>query len=152
MKNVAFDFDGVIHINVTQTDEFGQRHPVNGLNYVQSEPFEKIIKLINFYKKYNYNIYIITSRNEKSKQYVMKTLKNFNLLYVFNEKNVYFTGDTYKGDKTELLDKLKINHFYDDSIYHLKCVIRQKKMNKLKNLNIFYLTIPEKNSVFKIKL
>jgi hypothetical protein len=152
MKNVAFDFDGVIHINVTPTDEFGQRHPTNGLYCVQQNPFRKIIKLIKFYKKYDYNIYIITSRNEKSKEYVIKTLENFNLLDIFNEKNIYFTGDTYKGDKTELLDKLQINHFYDDSIYHLKSVIRQKKNNKLKNLNRFYLTIPEKNSVLRIKL
>lgn len=149
MKNVAFDFDGVIHTEVTLTDKNGIRHPINGLNYIPKNPFNKIIDLIKIYHKNKYNIYIITSRSNISKNIVIKTLYNFKIYDLI--KYIYFTGDTYNGDKTELLDKLNINHFYDDSIYHFNSIINKKRKNKLKNLNKFYMTLPEKNDIFRIK-
>jgi hypothetical protein len=153
MKNVAFDFDGVIHTEVTPTDNNGQRHPVNGLYNIPLKPFNKIIDLIKIYNKYKYNIYIITSRTSKSKHILIQTLYNFEIYNLI--KNIYFTGDFYNGDKTKLLDELKITDFYDDSIYHFNRVLYEKKNNKLnnklKNLKNFYLTIPEKNNILKIK-
>lgn len=149
MKNVAFDFDGVIHIEVTLADKNGQRHPIKGLNYIPKTPFNKIIDLIKIYHENGYNIYIITSRNNKSKNIVIHTLSSFKIYHLI--KHIYFTGDTHNGDKTELLEKLNINDFYDDSIYHFKSVINKKRKNKLKNLNRFYLTLPEKNDILRIK-
>jgi len=149
MKNVAFDFDGVIHTEVTLVDKNGQRHPIKGLDYIPKTAFNKIINLIKIYHKHKYNIYIITSRNSKSKNIVIKVLKNFKIYDMI--KQIYFTGDTHSGDKTVLLDELNINDFYDDSIYHFNCVIIEKRKNKLKNLNTFYLTRPEKNDILRIK-
>jgi acid phosphatase class B len=149
MKNVAFDFDGVIHTEVTMTDRNGQRHPIKGLYYIPKTPFNKIINLIKIYYENKYNIYIITSRNSNSKNILIQTLYNFKIYNLI--KNIYFTGDTHNGDKTVLLDELNINDFYDDSIYHLKSVINEKRKNKLRNLNRFYLTLPEKNDIFRIK-
>ena len=57
MRNVGFDFDGVIHTEVTKADKYGQRHPICFNN--PKTKFDKIIKLINLYHKNNYNIYII---------------------------------------------------------------------------------------------
>jgi len=149
MRNVAFDFDGVIHTEVTLTDGNGQRHPNKGLNYIPKTPFNKIIDLIKIYHENKYNIYIITSRNSKSKNIVIKTLYDFKIYHLI--KQIYFTGDTHNGDKTVLLDELNINDFYDDSVYHFNCVINEKRKNKLKNLNRFYLTKPEKNDILRIK-
>ncbi len=151
MKNVAFDFDGVIHTQVTNTDKYGQRHPVIGLYAIPENPFNKIINLINIYNKHGYNIYIITSRSTRSRSIVKDTLLKFKLNSIIKDENIYFTGDTHKGDKTALLDELKINDFYDDSLLHLNAVINKKNINKLKNLNRFYLTIPEKNDILRIK-
>lgn len=149
MKNVAFDFDGVIHTEVTLADKNGQRHPVKGLNYIPETPFNKIIDLIKFYHQNKYNIYIITSRNSKSKNIVIKTLYNFKIYNLITK--IYFTGDTHNGDKTILLDELNINNFYDDSIYHFNCIINEKRKNKLQHLKLFYLTRPEKNDILRIK-
>lgn len=149
MKNVAFDFDGVIHTQVTPPDKYGQRHPVNGMNSIPNKPFYKIIELIKTYHKYNYNIYIITSRKITSLQIVKKTLHNFNLHNIIKDNNIYFTGDTHKGDKVDILDKLKINCFYDDSICHFKKILENK--HKLIYLNKLYMTVPENNEIFEIK-
>ena len=74
LKNVGFDFDGVIHIDVSKTDEFGNRHPTIPWTSVGINKFDKIIDLIYFYNKHNYNIYIITARTSDSKDIVKQTL------------------------------------------------------------------------------
>jgi len=145
--NVAFDFDGVIHREVTKADEYNQRHPINGLYHFPQNPFSKIIDLINIYFEKKYNIYIITSRNDNSKKIVIDTLHRFKIFNKINQ--IYFTGNTHNGDKTELLEKLNIHHFYDDSMYHFNCVFNKKKENKLKKLQKFYLTVPEKNNIIR---
>jgi acid phosphatase class B len=151
MKNIGFDFDGVIHIDVTETDKFGQRHPNCGLYRIPKTPFDKIINLIKVYHINAYNIYIITSRSSKSKKIVLDTLDKFNLNNIIKEENIYFTGDIYNGDKTIILEKLNISEFYDDSIIHLKAVCNEKNNNKLKYLKKFYLTIPEKDNIMMMK-
>jgi hypothetical protein len=152
MTNVAFDFDGVIHKDVTKHDEYGHRHPIYGFNTIPLNPFTKIINLIRIYHKYKYNIYIITARNSNSKNIILETLKKFGLDKIINEKNIYFTGHINNGDKTNIIDELKINYFYDDSIYNFNSVYREKNKNKLKNLRKFYLTIPEKNTIISLKI
>ena len=108
IKNVAFDFDGVNHIDVTQTDENGIRHPIMGLDNIPNTPFKKIINLIEYYYKNNYNIFIITARTIEYKDIIIKTLQKFNLLNMISNKNIYFTGNNINGDKINVLEELKI--------------------------------------------
>jgi hypothetical protein len=150
--NVGFDFDGVIHTNVTQADIYGQRHPSISFNKVPPSPFYKIINLIKIYNTNNYNIYIITARNSKSKEIIKKTLDIYDISKYIPEKNIITTGDTYNGDKTHILHKLNIVDFYDDSIKIFKSIIDAKKNNLLQNLQNCYMTIPEKNKIIKLKL
>lgn len=151
MKNIGFDFDGVIHMDVTETDNYGQRHPSCGLYRIPKTPFNKIIDLIKIYHNNGYNIYIITSRSSKSKKIVIDTLNKFNLNNIIKEHNIYFTGDTHNGDKTYILERLNISEFYDDSIIHFKAIYNEKSKNNLKNLKRFYLTVPEKNTIMVMK-
>ena len=44
--NVGFDFDGVIHRNVSKPDKNGQRHPSIPFNQIPSSKFDIIIDLI----------------------------------------------------------------------------------------------------------
>ncbi len=150
MRNVGFDFDGVIHTEVTHTDRNGQRHPEKGLYALPEKPFNKIIKLIKLYHQNKYNIYIITSRTGNSRNIVMKTLFNFGLYDIIKENNIYFAGDMYGGDKGLLIEQLKISEFYDDSIYHFRSIYYKK--NSIKYPKKFYLAIPENNDIIKLKI
>ena len=152
-KNVAFDFDGVIHIDVTSTDNYGQRHPTIPFTEPAPNKFIEIIDLIHIYHKYNYNIYIVTARRSESRNIIIKTLINFGVKEFIPDENFYFTGNLeLNGDKVSTLEQLKINHFYDDSISHFKSIYNAKKYGNLKNLKNCYLTKPERNEIIKLKL
>jgi hypothetical protein len=147
-KSVGFDFDGVIHKDVGPTDKYGQRHPTIPLNKIPQNKFDKIIDLIKIYKSYNYIIYIITARPSTHKHIIKETLKNFSIFEnIISHENIICTGDI-GGDKIGTLYNLRINDFYDDSISHIKSVKKHKK--KLIDLKNCYITIPEKNKIYKI--
>ena len=150
--NVGFDFDGVIHIDVTKHDNFGQRHPSIPFNHIPSNPFNKIINLIKLYYKYNCKIYIITARNSHSKDIIFDTLHKFNINKYISKDNIITTGDTYNGSKIEMLEKLNIHDFYDDSIKIFNSIVNAKKNNKLKKLKNCYMSIPEKNKIIKLTI
>lgn len=147
--NVGFDFDGVIHKDVGKTDNNGQRHPTIPFNKISSNPFIEIIKLIKVYKKINANVYIITARTSNYKKLIMSSLNKYGVQLL--DKNIICTGDT-GGDKIQYLEGLNINHFYDDSIYHFRRIIHEKRKNKLQKLIKLYLTIPEQNKIAEIKI
>lgn len=150
--NVGFDFDGVIHSDVTPADIDGQRHPNISFYSIPSTPFCKILNLIKIYHEHNYNIYIITARSSKSKEIIKKTLDKFGVSKYIPEQNIITTGDYHNGDKTYILDRLNIVDFYDDSIKIFRSIQNAKKNNMLHNLQNCYMTIPEKNKIIKINL
>ena len=152
LYNVGFDFDGVIHINVTQSDRYGQRHPSIPYNEIPNDPFYRILNLIKLYHAYDYNIYIITSRNSSSKQLIEDTIDKFNLSKFICSDNIITTGDKYNGDKVEILEKFNITDFYDDSIKIFKSIIIAKNNNKLDKLSNCYMTIPEKNKIIRLNI
>lgn len=147
IKNVGFDFDGVIHTDVGQTDKNGFRHPIIPFNNIPKNKFIKILELIKIYKNNNYNIFIITSRLIKHKNVIEKTLNLYGLKDYIPEDNIICTGDI-GGDKINILEKLKITDYYDDSISHIKRIIKNRKY--LTNLKNCYMTFPEKNKIYKI--
>lgn len=151
-KSVGFDFDGVIHKNVNMTDRFGQRHPNIPFNSIPFLKFDKIIDLIKIYYKYDYNIYIITARTSNYKSIVRQTLNNFGINEnIISTDNLIFTGDI-GGDKVDILDRLNINDFYDDSPKIFKSILIGKKRNLLKKLTNCYITKPEINKILKINI
>jgi hypothetical protein len=154
MKSVAFDFDGVIHTDVSNTDSNGNRHPTIPFSEVGRNKFDYIIDLIHRYHRHNYKIYIVTARSSKSKHVVRNTLTKFNVSpCIIPDENLFFTGDYGRGgDKVDTLEHLNINHFYDDSISHFKSIYSAKKQNRLGNLRKCYLTKPEKNTVIKLDI
>jgi hypothetical protein len=147
--NVAFDFDGVIHKDVSKTDKTGNRHPTIPFNEISKNPFQKIIELIKIYKSLNANIYILTARPSLYRDLIIKSLDIYQI--PINKDNIICAGDT-GGDKIEYLERLNINHFYDDSIYHFRRIYEAKKQNKLKYLKKLYLTLPEQNKIAEIKI
>jgi len=152
-RNVGFDFDGVIHTQVFPVDKNGHRNPYIPLNSIPDIEFTKIIDLIKKYHKHKYNIYIITARGSEYKNVIKLTLKKFGISDIIPESNLYFTGNRiYNGNKIDVLEQLNITDFYDDSIYHFKTIYLAKKQNKLQNLKNCYMTLPENNTILKIKI
>jgi len=146
-KNVGFDFDGVIHKDVGLPDVHGQRHPNISFDDIPKNKFTEIIELIKIYNNNNYNIYIITSRLNIHKNIIKKTLNLYNLKDIIPDENIICTGDM-GGVKVNTIHNLKIRDFYDDSVSHIKDIIKNKKyLLYLKNC---YITFPEKNTIHKI--
>ncbi len=154
-KNVAFDFDGVIHVDVSPTGKSGNRHPTFP-NHLPAAPnkFKKIIKLIHKYHEHNYNVYIVTARTSHSKDMIKQTLINYGVKHIIPDNNLYFTGDLcgQNGDKVSTLEHLNIRDFYDDSISHFVSIYNAKKQNQLKNLKNCYLTKPEVEEILRLDI
>jgi hypothetical protein len=151
-NNVAFDFDGVIHRTVSKPDKTGQRHPSILFNEIPPNKFDKIIDLIKFYKKHNFNLYIITARTSRDKYIIRHTLDNFGIKNtIIPNNNIITTGDT-GGCKNLYLEYYKINYFYDDSINIFVKIKKAKQQHKLKKLKKCYLTNPDDNSIFEINI
>jgi hypothetical protein len=135
MSNIyAYDFDGVIHKSVTPPDVYGQRNELPIKNYT---PFTKIINQIKNQQLTN-KVYIITARDlgdPKPLEYLTEhNLSNLEIYYTNNQ------------DKSEIIKKLKITEFYDDSILR----INQTYDAILPNLKKLYLVIPETDNWIEI--
>ncbi len=153
-KNVAFDFDGVIHVDVAPTNKYGNRSPTFP-NHFPAAPnqFKKIIKLIHKYHEHNYNVYIVTARTSHSKDMIKQTLINYGVKHIIPDHHLYFTGDlNQNGDKVSTLEHLNIRDFYDDSISHFVSIHNAKKQDQLKNLKNCYLTKPEFEQIVRFDI
>ena len=153
-KNVAFDFDGVIHVDVSPTSQSGNRHPTFPRNLPAApNKFKTIIELIHKYHKHNYNVYIVTARMSYAKDMIIQTLINYGVKHIIPDHHLYFTGDlNQNGDKVSTLEQLNIRDFYDDSIYHFVSIYNAKKNNQLRNLKNCYLTKPEVEQIVRLDI
>jgi hypothetical protein len=154
-KNVAFDFDGVMHVDVCPTTKSGHRHPTFPYHLPAApNKFKKIIDLIHKYHENNYNVYIVTARMSYAKNMIKQTLINYGVKHIIPDHHLYFTGDLngQDGDKVSTLEQLNIYDFYDDSISHFVSIFNAKKQNKLKNLKNCYLTKPEIEQIIKLNI
>lgn len=151
-KRVAYDFDGVIHTDVTDPDiGSGQRHPINS-DSTNNKLFQKICKIImlNTIENGN-NQYIITARRDTSKNrnIIEQHLKEIYKLDPRIQTSLPFANIVFsKISKSIDIEFHKINDFYDDSCN----IINEIKSNfdKLFNLNKLYLTIPENENIIRI--
>jgi acid phosphatase class B len=153
-KNVAFDFDGVIHVDVSPTSQSGNRHPTFPRNLPAApNKFKTIIELIHKYHKHNYNVYIVTARMSYAKDMIIQTLINYGVKHIIPDHHLYFTGDlNQNGDKVSTLEQLNIRDFYDDSIFHFVSIYNAKKNNQLRNLKNCYLTKPEVEQIVRLDI
>ncbi|AGD92125.1 hypothetical protein LBA_00205 [Megavirus lba] len=142
-KHIGYDFDGVLHIDVTKSDDEGQRHPINMTGPYNI--FENIVQNILNNILLGNSVYIITARNKTNQNLSVITnhLTKAGLEKYLNNITILFSGGL---DKTKLLHKYKINEFYDDSCLRIIELYTSHKKIKLPNLNNLFITYPEKNS------
>ncbi|AYV85519.1 MAG: hypothetical protein Satyrvirus21_3 [Satyrvirus sp.] len=139
-KNIGYDFDGVLHVDVSDPDSEGQRHATS--EYGPYRPFSEIINKIENDFGEGYNIYIITAReNDKNNREAVKTFINSTKLKkIFDHIKIYYTSN---NDKTEIIHQLKINTFYDDSCLRIKELYNSMENNKLPDMEELFFVKPE---------
>jgi hypothetical protein len=122
IKNIGFDFDGVIHTNVGPDNHKDSRKP-NALSL--EHIFREINDRIFYYHCHNYNIYIITGRGKKSRSDIFRYLNSCGLNFeIIPEANINTIGGT--GNKVNMAIQLKLDEYYDDSTSEIRKFIERK--------------------------
>ena len=135
---IGFDFDGVLHKSIQDTDENGQRHPF-WVSHEKLVKFEKIINKINTLKKTNI-IKIISSRPGDT---IVKFIKADLRL---SDANI----DVIAGKHNKVNSVIgKVIEFYDDSANHLISIMNAKIASS-DPIKIFYV-VPEFDDWYEVK-
>lgn len=145
--NIGYDFDGVLHVSVTKPSSNGQIH---ALPYLFNSPYKlqpnyQIIQQIT--KQYNlgHKIYIVTHRqSQNSYNTICKFLgrSDVNLSNVISCRNIHLVS----GNKGDILNKLNIYTFYDDSVNVLNDIKRKYYNINLYQVNPYNLSITSYNN------
>lgn len=132
-KAIGYDFDGVLHTNVGEPDNYGQRHP-NNYDYIDPKyAFSLIIdKICNEIEKKT-KIYIITARDENSLTIITNFLNKTKLKKKIPDNNIFFTRNT---NKKKIIYNLKLDEFYDDSCMRIVEMFQAGKQDQF-NLKLF---------------
>lgn len=150
--SVVFDFDGVVHTNVTLPDQNGQVHPVPGSSAIQNlqDHFNPHFKtLFDFWNQSGYKAYILSSNNEVS-------LKRTDLRNALSKNNIHITEECIKttyasGKKSSMLIQNRpdsipdVKVFYDDSIIVMNDLRRAVTSQIIQDLTIVHYYAPPKD-------
>jgi len=142
-KNIGYDFDGVLHTNVTEPDNEKQRHPINLTG--PYEPFSKIIDKIEKDILDGNNVFIITARPKKliHVNALQLHINSTKLKKYINKISFLYTGGQ---NKTKIINELGISAFYDDSCLRINELYTAKQNKLLPFLAQLYVVYPEKQS------
>ena len=147
-KRIGFDFDGVIHKLIANTEENGQRHPdyTVDTSVLVENKFEKIIDHIRELQENN-DIKVISSRENQEQ------IDDFLKDKLFSDKklNVNVIKSARSDKKTEIV-LYEVDEFYDDSANVLREIMKKSKENfgdenKIK----LYFVIPELDKWYEVK-
>jgi uncharacterized HAD superfamily protein len=139
--NIGYDFDGVITLNVYDTNILGERHEKQ--NEISS-PNYMIIDQIKEQLKSEAKLFIISKNTKERIQNKLK--KELFLSYLFDDSNIIAGLDS----KVDTIKKLKIDKFYDDSvdnIHEINTVVRKQQLIPLE----LFLVKPETEEIIEIK-
>ena len=144
-KNIAYDFDGVLHKTVGLPDASGQRHPLPGGFFGPFDPFNAIIDQIDSDLNKGNRVFIITARsdNNLNRQTITKFLLGTKLAPKEAQIQRRFTSGE---DKVAVLANLKIDTFYDDSCLRIVEVYNAMQNDLLPDLTELYLVVPDNDT------
>lgn len=137
-RNIAYDFDGVLHRTVTAPTACGERSNIEG--HVL-EPFTEILDQIRADILSDNRVFIITARSPDLAPQLHAFIAGTNLAPLADRIRYYFTSGQ---SKIPLLAVNRINVFYDDSCRHITEVYANHHI--LPDLEELYLTNPESQS------
>jgi hypothetical protein len=120
IKNIGFDFDGVIHRNVGPDNGKDSRKP-NSL--LLEHRFIEIQNKIFDYHCYKHNIYIITGRGKRGPIFEYLNCCGLNEEIIPRE-NVNAIGGC--GNKVDMAIQLELDEYYEDSTIEIQKFIARK--------------------------
>jgi len=120
IKNIGFDFDGVIHRNVGPDNGKDSRKP-NCL--LLEHRFIEIQNKIFDYHCHNYNIYIITGRGKRGPIFEYLNYCGLNE-EIIPRDNVNAIGGS--GNKVNMAIQLELDEYYEDSTIEIQKFIDRK--------------------------
>jgi hypothetical protein len=133
MKKIGYDFDGVLHKNVTTPDGLGERHHMNN---IPLRIYYDIIQQIMGHIANNNEVYIISRgegmRVRKNIDDIFKKIYSADLRKDYiKDENIY--TDLYEKNisKSKIIEDLNIDEFYDDSIFNIHDINRQIKKGRM---------------------
>ena len=139
---VAYDFDGVIHMNVEKTDMQGQRYATdnNPNNFIRKSFIKILQKIKDYHTAGIYEQFILSARANKA--IIIETLRKLNITEdIIPDVNVLFARS---NEKWMIIGQKEINEFYDDSCSVIVSIQEKRLTNDLPHLNKLYLVFPEK--------
>lgn len=141
-KNVGYDFDGVLHIDVLESDEMGQRNPIG--MHGPYRVFRRMVDNVVQDLSEGNGVFIVTSRTgtKNNHRVVWKHLEKAGLGPFLDRISVLFTNGK---DKAIFVGKYKINTFYDDSCVKIDELYVARKNGWLPYLTNLYFVIPEED-------
>ncbi len=140
---IGYDFDGVFHTNVNNENVLGERTHIEGKNLI---PFYVILDRIRQEVIDGHEVFII-SRNNRIE--VVDNLKKLAIDSFFKDENIIADLGSKDIPKSKIIKEYKIEVFFDDSVYNIHEINREKKK---KNLNTkLYLVDPELELYKRIK-
>ncbi len=139
MKKIGYDFDGVLHKNVTSQDILGERHHINNVPLII---YYDIIQQIIKHVADDNEVYIISRgegiRVRKSIDDIFKNIYSAELRkdYIKDENII---TDLYEKNisKSKIIEDFNIDEFYDDSILNIHDINRQRKKGILDTKLLF---------------
>lgn len=141
---IGYDFDGVIHLDVKPVNVYGERWSFNNI----AQPATKIIDQINK-TGLHANIYIISARpsNQSNYNIISDFLSKYILPNVLNQIKIYLTSGKSKID---LISKLELDQFYDDSCLRIGQIHNAQLKSVLPKLKKLYLFVPETQVIVQV--
>lgn len=138
--NIGYDFDGVITENVFDTNILGERYENPYMDTIQNY---MILEQIKEQIKNKSKLFIVS---KNTKQNIVDKIKNMIYISLFiDTKNIH--GDL--SSKVDIIKKLKLNKFYDDSVDNIHEINTKLRKQQLYPLELF-LVKPEENKIVEI--
>ena len=127
---IGYDFDGVFHNSVEDIDSLGERNYIDEENII---PFFVILDRVKKEISDGHEVFII-SRNDK--EIVLKNLKKLAIDILFKEDNIICDLGKKNISKSKIIKEKNIDVFFDDSVFNIHQINRDKK-KKIFNTQLY---------------
>jgi len=140
---IGYDFDGVFHKNVKDNNQIGER------DYIEGDSLMPLYTILDRVKKEisdGHEVFIISRNN---KEIILENLKKLAIDILFKDENIICDLGKNNISKSKIIKDKNIDVFFDDSIYNIHQINREKKK---KNINTqLYLVDPYLEQYQRIK-
>jgi hypothetical protein len=123
---IGYDFDGVLHKNVSDVDGLGEHNNKDEENLIG---LYGILNRIRQEVSQGYEVFIV-SRGDRKR--ILANLKKLAIDILFKDENIITDLEELNISKSKIIKDKKIDVFFDDSVLNIHEINREKKKGYLK--------------------